>query len=144
MSSLGSSKWKLACLVHENQGKRKWAGLLATQLSGPFPKFPKRLYLYLMFFNAIVEKGGTAIVSKYQEVEDSVKACWKNQGRRHKYNFYSVFPCPPARPPLVLVRPVADKCRLPTARCVLGKTPNRWLSSVCPSCHSRQWLLFAS
>ena len=56
----------------------------------------------------------------------------ENQGRRHKSNFYSVFPWPPAQPPLVLERPTADKFGLPTARQGSGITPKSCMYQLRP------------
>lgn len=86
-----------------------------------------------MLLNTVWGKGITLIVSKCQEVEDSVKACWKIRERKYMSNFSSVYLWPPAKPPLVLERPAADKCRLPTVRHSLGKKPNRWLNSTSTS-----------
>lgn len=133
-SPLCRTKQNLACLALENHRSHTVGGLFPTELSGTLSQVPQTaLPFYLMLLNTVWGKGITLIVSKCQEVEDAVKACWKIRERRHKSNFYSVFLWPPANPPLVLERPAADKCGLPTVRCSLGKTPNRWLSSISTS-----------
>ena len=99
-------------------------GLFPTELSGTLSQVPQTaLPFYLMLLNTVWGKGITLIVSKCQEVEDSVKACWKIRERKYMSNFSSVYLWPPAKHPLVLERPAADKCRLPTVRHSLGKTP---------------------
>lgn len=75
-NSLGLFAHKTVIRMHHHRPHRG-AVRFPTQLLGALSHVPNLSCLYLIFVSTIVEKGSALIVSKCQQVEDSVKASWK-------------------------------------------------------------------